>query len=120
MDYFINLLKFIEAIPSEIYRTVTAKRCLNPVFNELFTSQDLPKSILKDGLLKLKVYDDERYSNDLCLGEVTIPLKKLENDNMNNNETKIYNLCNSKEVSKHLYNTINSKLIYILCTQSTQ
>jgi Ca2+-dependent lipid-binding protein len=86
------------------------------VFNELFISQDLPKSILKDGLLKLKVYDDERYANDLCLGEVTIPLKKLENDNMNNNETKIYNLSNSKEVSKHLYNAVKSLLI----TFSTQ
>ena len=85
-----------KAIPSALYRTATAKRCLNPVFNELFISQDLPKSILKDGILKFKVFDDERYANDLCLGEVTIPLKKL--DNSSEDLTKIYSLSNNKEV----------------------
>ncbi|CAG2100293.1 unnamed protein product [Medioppia subpectinata] len=84
-----------KAIPSALYRTSTAKRCLNPVFNELFVSQDLPKSILKDGLLRIKVFDDERYANDLCLGEATVHLKKV--DNTADNLIKEYSLLSSKE-----------------------
>jgi len=84
-----------KAIPSALYRTSTAKRCLNPVFNELFVSQDLPKSILKDGVIRVKVFDDERYANDLCLGEAVVPLKKVENTT--ENSVKEFTLSSVKE-----------------------
>ena len=59
------------------FRTGTAKRGLNPQFDECFTTAVLPRAILKDGLLRFKLMDDERYANDTCLGEVRLPIKEL-------------------------------------------
>lgn len=59
------------------FKTATSRRGLAPMFDETFTSQVLPKSILKDGLLRLKVMDDERFANDVCLGETNLAIKEL-------------------------------------------
>ncbi len=40
-------------------------------------SELLPRSLLKEGCLKLRVMDEERYANDVCLGEVAIALRKI-------------------------------------------
>lgn len=63
---------------SASFRTNTAKRSVEPEFGESFTSQEVPKSVMKDGRLRIKVMDDERYANDCCLGELTIPLKQFD------------------------------------------
>src|SRR5690606_20363252 len=42
-----------------------------------FVSEELPKCLLKEGCVKLKIMDDERYANDTCLGEVALSLKKI-------------------------------------------
>lgn len=65
------------ATQNEIFRTETVKRSLNPIFGKTLQSENLPKCLLKDGCLKLRVMDEERYANDVCLGEVSIPLKKI-------------------------------------------
>lgn len=63
---------------SASFRTNTAKRSVEPEFGESFASPEFPKSIMKDGRLKIKVMDDERYANDCCFGELTIPLKQFD------------------------------------------
>lgn len=40
-------------------------------------SETLPKCLMKEGCLKLRVMDEERNANDICLGEVSVPLKKI-------------------------------------------
>ncbi|XP_054159597.1 synaptotagmin-4-like [Oppia nitens] len=85
------------ATPSVLYRTASAKRCLNPVFNELFVSQDLPKSILNNGIIKLKIFDDERYANDVCLGQTSLQLKQLLANPLDNNMTRELTLLSCKE-----------------------
>ncbi|KAH9401308.1 hypothetical protein TYRP_002907 [Tyrophagus putrescentiae] len=62
---------------SELFRTETIKRSLNPVFGKTVRSELLPRSLLKEGCLKLRVMDEERYANDVCLGEVAIALRKI-------------------------------------------
>ncbi|RWS04493.1 hypothetical protein B4U79_14430 [Dinothrombium tinctorium] len=59
------------------FRTNTAKKSLSPTFNETFITSELPKSILKEGRLKIRLMDEERYANDYCLGELNLPLKKF-------------------------------------------
>ncbi|KAI2808403.1 hypothetical protein BLOT_006345 [Blomia tropicalis] len=64
---------------SEIFRTETVKKSLTPQFTKsTFVTEQLPKSLLKEGCIKLRVVDEERNANEICLGEVMIPLKKIE------------------------------------------
>lgn len=65
------------ATQSEIFRTETIKRTLNPVFGKTLRSEHLPRSLLKEGCIKVRVMDEERYANDVCLGEVSIALRKI-------------------------------------------
>ena len=79
-NLFCSVLSFSHscaATQSELFRTETIKRCLNPVFGKTVRSELLPRSLLKEGCLKLRVIDEERYANDVCLGEVAIALRKI-------------------------------------------
>ena len=63
----------------EIFRTEAVKKSLTPVFAKpQVISEMLPKCLLKDGSIKLRLMDAmERLSSDSCLGEVSIPLKSI-------------------------------------------
>lgn len=64
---------------SELYRTCTVKKDANPTFGEsTFTSEELPRSLLKDGCLKLRIMNESKYANDICLSEVIVALKKVD------------------------------------------
>lgn len=79
-NLFCSVLSFSHscaATQSELFRTETIKRSLNPVFGKTVRSELLPRSLLKEGCLKLRVMDEERYANDVCLGEVAIALRKI-------------------------------------------
>ena len=78
------------------FQTTTCKRGLGPVFNQCFVTPELPKNIIKDGCLRIKVCDEERYANDICLGEVILPMKQIRKSESKN--SVIYDLNQPKEV----------------------
>lgn len=79
INWIFNYFLFSSATQNQLFRTETVKRSLNPVFNKNhFVTEHLPKCLLKEGSIKFRVIDEERYANDVCLGEVCIPLKKIE------------------------------------------
>ncbi|RWS20974.1 synaptotagmin-2-like protein, partial [Leptotrombidium deliense] len=84
------------------FRTLTAKRGLNAVFNETFVTSDLPKSILKEGRLKIKLMDEERYANDYCCGELSLPLKKFLKSEENCDTTETHTFIAPKECKGEL------------------
>lgn len=55
------------------------KKSLSPSFvNGNFVSEPLPRCLLKEGSIKLRVIDEERFANDVCVGEIVVALKKIE------------------------------------------
>ena len=91
------------------YQSETFKpRTLNPTINLKYYSDELSKSVLKDGKLLIRVMAIEKHANDHCLGELVISLKQILNDektidklSFNNKEDvfKCYKLQRPKEVS---------------------
>ena len=76
MNIFVNYIYIVTQ--NEIFRTETVKRCLNPSFVKSQTvSEILPKCLMKEAYIKLRIMDEERNANDICLGEVSVPLKKI-------------------------------------------
>lgn len=63
----------------ELFRTETIKRTSEASYSaKIFFSEELPKNLIKEGSLKFRLFHDERYANDICFGELIIPLKRLQ------------------------------------------
>ncbi|KAH7643663.1 synaptotagmin-2-like protein [Dermatophagoides farinae] len=67
-----------KVLQNEMFRTETIRRTLDTRLNRKFISEPLSRNILKDSTIKLRLMHDERYANDVCLGELCIPLKKIQ------------------------------------------
>ncbi|KAI1298452.1 Synaptotagmin-9 [Halotydeus destructor] len=59
------------------FRTTSSKRTVNPMFDESFSTANISKAILKNGLLRIRLMDDERHANDVCIGELNLTIKDL-------------------------------------------
>lgn len=63
----------------ELFRTETIKRTNEAIYAEkIFISEELPKNLIKEGSIKFRLFHDERYANDICFGELIIPLKRIQ------------------------------------------
>lgn len=80
------------------FKSTTARRSLWPSFDETFVTEPLPRSVLKEGLLRVKAFDDERFANDFAIGEMLLPLKEVEAKNTID-KVIVYPLQTPKEVS---------------------
>lgn len=52
-------------------KTVTMKRCLNPIFNESFPF-DVPAHVLRETTIIITVMDKDRLSRNDVIGKVTL------------------------------------------------
>ncbi|KPM07850.1 synaptotagmin-2-like protein [Sarcoptes scabiei] len=77
---------------NELFRTKTIKKTTDALFNTQpeFVSEELPKVLLKEATLKFRLMDEERYANDVCLAELSIPMKKIKqlDELLNENKKK--------------------------------
>ncbi|NXF92914.1 SYT1 protein, partial [Eubucco bourcierii] len=58
------------------YETKVYRRTLNPVFNETFTFQ-VPQAEVPESMLVMQVYDFNRFAKHEIIGEVRLPLAKV-------------------------------------------
>lgn len=59
-------------------KTVTMKRCLNPVFNESFPF-DVPAHVLRETTIIITVMDKDRLSRNDVIGKVGLRASSLHN-----------------------------------------
>lgn len=57
-------------------KTVTMKRCLNPIFNESFPF-DVPAHVLRETTIIITVMDKDRLSRNDVIGKVTLHFVSL-------------------------------------------
>ncbi|XP_074601159.1 synaptotagmin-7-like [Brevipalpus obovatus] len=106
------------------YRTDSARRSLNPEYKDTFITGSYSRSLLKESYLKLKIMDDERYANDFCLGELSLPVKQFiheaddisttssscSNGTQNNN---IPSICHEMKPTKEFKGMLHLTICYL-------
>lgn len=81
------------------FQTPIFKRSLCAKFLQQFSSQPISKSILKNGKIMIKLMEYNKYTNDICLSQLTIPLKDIHLHQKAGNVFPIsYQMKPSKEV----------------------
>ncbi|MGH0171470.1 UNVERIFIED_CONTAM: hypothetical protein FKN15_060830 [Acipenser sinensis] len=86
-------------------RTKTLRNTLNPVWSETLTYYGISNEDMLRKTLWLCVCDMDRLGRNEFIGEIRIPLKKL-----NPSQTKNYNICLERQVLEFLYEIAHEDL----------